>query len=74
MNFMSLIRFLPVYFAEGSGAASFNLTSIMQSSANEIVSQIMSVLGIVVTAIMSYKGITIAIKFGLTWLKKIGKD
>lgn len=75
MKFMNLVRFLPVFFAEGSGvAASFNLDSMIQSSANEIVAHIMAILGIVVTAILTYKGIVIAVKFGLTWLNKIGKN
>lgn len=73
MKFMNLVRFLPVIFSEGSGAASFNLTSLLQNSANEIVAQIMAVLGIVVTAILSYKGIVIAVNFGMKWLGKIGK-
>ena len=79
MKFMNLVRFLPVVFAtaEGSGAApslSFDLEGMMQTSANEIVAYIMAVLGIVVTAILTYKGIVIAVKFGLTWLNKIGKN
>lgn len=56
----------------GANAASeFDLTSIMSDSVATTQTQIFSVLGIVVPAIVAVTAAIIGIKFGIGWLRKI---
>jgi len=51
--------------------AGFDVTSIMTDSVKTIQSQLFSVLGIVVPAIVGIVSAVVCIKFGISWLKKI---
>lgn len=49
----------------------FDVTTIMTDSVKTTQSQIFSVLGIVVPAIVAIVAAVVGIKFGISWLKKI---
>lgn len=51
----------------------FDLTDVMQSSVNQVQGDLLSVLGIVVPAIVVVVGAVVGIKFGVKWLKSLGK-
>lgn len=55
----------------GEPAASFDVSEVMSSSVSTVQSQIFSVLGIVVPAIVVVVGAIVGVKFGISWLKKI---
>lgn len=56
----------------GANAASgFDVTSIMSDSVATTQTQIFSVLGIVVPAIVAVTAAIVGIKFGIGWLRKI---
>lgn len=58
--------------AAGEAAASgFDVASIMSDSVATTQSQIFSVLGIVVPAIVTVTAAVVGIKFGVGWLRKI---
>lgn len=55
-----------------SGGA-FNLTDVMQSSVSQVQGDLLGVLTIVVPAIVVVVGAVVGIKFGVKWLKSLGK-
>lgn len=57
--------------AGADAASGFDVTTIMTDSVKTIQSQIFSVLGIVVPAIVAIAAAVVGIKFGISWLKKI---
>lgn len=58
--------------AAGENAASgFDVTSIMSDSVATTQTQIFSVLGIVVPAIVAVTAAIVGVKFGIGWLRKI---
>lgn len=58
-------------FASESGSSSFDVSTVMQSAVDTTKSQMLSVLGIVVPAIVVITASVVGIKFGISWLKKI---
>lgn len=57
--------------AGADAASGFDVTTIMSDSVKTTQSQIFSVLGIVVPAIVAIVAAVVGIKFGISWLKKI---
>lgn len=74
LEFMNLVRFLPVFLSGGGSTTQFDLSAMMQSAATDIAAQVVTILGIVTGAILSFKGLAIAVKFGMKWLNKIAKE
>lgn len=70
MKYMNMVRFLPVFLA-GEGASTFDVTEVMSSSVTSVQNQLFSVLGVVVPAIVVVVGAIVAVKFGISWIKKI---
>ncbi len=58
-------------FASEGGSSSFDVTTVMQSAVDTTKSQMLSVLGIVVPAIVVITASVVGIKFGISWLKKV---
>lgn len=55
-------------FAEG---ATFDISSVMTESVSSVQSQLFTVLGIVVPAIVVVVGAVVGVKFGIKWLKSL---
>lgn len=49
----------------------FDVAAIMTDSVSKVQTQVFTVLGIVVPAIVAIVGAVVCVKFGLSWLKKI---
>lgn len=56
---------------ETGAGATFDISSTMQSAVTTTQSQLFSVLGIVVPAIVAVTAAIVGIKFGIGWLRKI---
>lgn len=67
---MTLFGIIPAVLEAGTGAA-FDVTSTMQSAVTSTQTQLFSVLGIVVPAIVAVTAAVVGIKFGIGWLRKI---
>ncbi len=57
--------------AGGDVASGFDVTTIMSESVKTTQGQMFSVLGLVVPAIVAIVAAGVAVKYGLSWLKKI---
>lgn len=55
------------------GGSSFNLTEIMQSAITSVQGDVLGVLTIAVPAIVVVVGAVTGVKFGIKWLKSLGK-
>ncbi len=66
---MSLLANLPVFAA----ATGFDITTVIESAVSKVQTDIFSVLGIVVPAIVGVTGAVVAVRFGLKWLRQLGK-
>lgn len=55
------------------GGSSFSLTEIMQSAINSVQGDVLGVLAIAVPAIVVVVGAVVGVKFGIRWLKSLGK-
>ena len=64
---------LPVVFSGAEGAAAFDLSTVMQSAVTNVQSELFAVLAIVVPSIALVLGAVTAVKFGIKWLKQLGK-
>lgn len=62
---------VPMALSSGEGAASFDVSAVMQSAVDSTQSQMFSVLAIVVPAIALVTAAVVGIKFGISWLRKI---
>ena len=62
---------LTAFASEGSGSSSFDVSTVMQSAVDTTKTQMLSVLGIVVPAIVVITASVVGIKFGISWLKKV---
>lgn len=62
---------LPAALATGADAAGFDVSTVMQSAVDTTKTQMFSVLGIVVPAIVAITAAVVGIKFGVGWLRKI---
>lgn len=72
MKFMNMVRFLPMTVgAAAEGASGFDVTAVMTESVNSVQTQLFSVLAVVVPAIVVVVGAVVAVKFGISWIKKI---
>lgn len=54
-------------------ASTFDLTDLLTTSVSSIETQLFTVLNIVVPAIVGVLAAVIAVKFGINWMKKLGK-
>lgn len=54
-------------------ATGFDMTEVMTTSVSSIQTQLFSVLNIVVPAIVAVLAAVVCVKFGITWMKKLGK-
>lgn len=74
MGIKSVLAAVPAVMAAAEGAAaSFDVSKVMEDSVSTVQSQLFSVLGIVVPAIVVVTGAVVGVKFGVSWLKKLGK-
>lgn len=71
---MALVPQVGAALLTGGTEAGFDVTTIMSDSVKTTQSQIFSVLGIVVPAIVAIVAAVVGIKFGINWLKKIKGD
>lgn len=56
-----------------AGAATFDLSTVLQAGVETVSASIDNALIIVVPAIIAITGTIVAVKFGIRWLKKLGK-
>lgn len=69
--FSSKLAALPAALTAGAEAASFDVSTVMQGAVDSTKTQMFSVLGIVVPAIVAITAAVVGIKFGVGWLRKI---
>ncbi|MDE6661705.1 MAG: hypothetical protein K2K46_00025 [Lachnospiraceae bacterium] len=62
---------LTAFAAENGSSSSFDVSTVMQSAVDTTKTQMLSVLGIVVPAIVVITASVVGIKFGISWLKKV---
>lgn len=67
---MTSLSLIPALLETGAGAT-FDVTSTMQNAVTSTQTQLFSVLGIVVPAIVAVTAAIVGIKFGIGWLRKI---
>ena len=67
----SKLAALPVALSAGGSTPTFDVTTIMSGAVETTQSQVFSVLGIVVPAIVAITAAIVGIKFGVGWLRKI---
>lgn len=67
---MTPLGLIPAFLETGAGTT-FDIASTMQSAVTSTQTQIFSVLGIVVPAIVTVTAAIVGIKFGIGWLRKI---
>lgn len=53
--------------------AAFDLTTIMEAAVNSVKGDILGVLAIVVPAIVVVVGAIVGVRFGIKWLRSLGK-
>lgn len=69
---MLLLTVVPSLLETGAGAA-FDLSSTMQSAVTTTQTQLFSVLVIVVPSIAAITAAVVGIRFGLSWLRRLGR-
>lgn len=62
---------LTVYGLAESGAAAFDISTIMQSAVTSVQGDLFKVLGIVVPAAVTIIGAGVAVRYGIRWLKSL---
>ena len=62
---------IPLSVAAADGAAGFDVTAVITESVNNVKGQMLSVLAVVVPAIVVVVGAVVAVKFGISWIKRI---
>lgn len=62
---------LPAALSVGGDVTTFDVASSMKDAVDTTQGQMFSVLGIVVPAIVAITAAVVAIKFGVSWLKKL---
>ncbi len=67
---MKALGAVVVLAAEGA-ASSFDVTGVMQTAVSNVQSSVFGTLAIVVPVIAAITGAVVAVKFGLSWLKRI---
>ena len=63
--------FSVVALSETGAAASFDVAAIMQSAVTSVQGDLFKVLGIVVPATVTIVGASVAVKYGIRWLKSL---
>lgn len=58
---------------EAVSQTTFDLSDLMTTSVNSVQTQLFDVLKIVVPSIVVITGAVVAVKFGIGWLRKLGK-
>lgn len=56
-----------------SSSTTFDLTDLLTTSVSSIETQLFTVLNIVVPAIVGVLAAVVAVKFGINWMKKLGR-
>lgn len=69
--FSSKLAALPAALTTGAEATGFDVSTVMQSAVDTTKTQMFSVLGIVVPAIVAITAAVVGVKFGVGWLRKI---
>lgn len=65
--------FFSPYFLAADASAAFDVVSIMSDAVSTIQGQLLSTLAVVVPAIVTVTGIVVCTRFGLKWLRSLGK-
>lgn len=68
-----MLNQLSMYALEASGAAGFDVVSVMKAAVESVQGNVMSVLGIVVPVAAAVAGAVVAVRFGLKWLRSLGR-
>lgn len=58
---------------EAVSQTTFDLSDLLTTSVGSVQSQLFTVLNIVVPAIVGVLAAVVAVKFGINWMKKLGK-
>lgn len=67
---MIMVKFAPMVLAAAE-VPTFDIATTMTESVGTVQSQLFSVLTVVVPAIVAVTAAVVAVKFGVSWLKKI---
>lgn len=71
---MTPLSSIPVLLESGAGAVStFDIASSMQTAVTTTQNQLFSVLVIVVPSLAAITAAVVGIRFGLNWLKRLGR-
>jgi hypothetical protein len=60
--------------AAETSAATFDLSSIMSDAVSTVQSSIFNTLGVVVPALVAVTAAVVGVRFGLKWLRQLGKN
>lgn len=58
---------------EAAAQTTFDVTDLLSTSVSSVQTQLFTVLNIVVPAIVGVLAAVVAVKFGISWMKKLGK-
>lgn len=58
---------------EAASQVTFDLSDLLTTSVSSVQTQLFTVLNIVVPAIVGVLAAVVAVKFGINWMKKLGK-
>lgn len=61
------------YMMLAETGSTFDVSAVMQTTVDSVSSQLFTILGVVVPAVGLVMGAVIAVKFGYSWLRKLGK-
>ena len=59
--------------AEGAGSSDFDIVTVMQGAVNDVTGNLLKVLAIVVAGAVVVYGGSVAVRYGLKWLKALGR-
>lgn len=62
-----------VALTDGSAVTGFDLSGLLESGVNAVKGDIFTALGIMVPVAIAITGAIVGVKFGLKWLRSLGK-
>lgn len=65
--------YVPFVAAAASGASDFDLATVMTNAVTSVQGDLLKVLAIVVAAAVVIYGAVVGVRFGLKWMKSLGK-
>lgn len=64
---------IPFFALSSDPSAAFDLESVVEAGVKSVQGDVLSILGIVVPAIVTVVGAVVAVRFGVKWLRSLGK-